>query len=77
MVFWCLFAFVTSGFEHSIANMALLTIGLLVNHGDIALETVNLAGLAHNLIHVTVGTMVGGIGLAFVFLAINGHKQAS
>ena len=24
MIFWCLFAFITSGFEHSVANMTLL-----------------------------------------------------
>ena len=29
MIFWCLFIFITAGFEHSVANMTLLTIGLL------------------------------------------------
>jgi len=31
MIFLCLFAFVTLGFEHSVANMTVLTIGLLVS----------------------------------------------
>ncbi|SDN77058.1 formate/nitrite transporter family protein [Alkalicoccus daliensis] len=57
MIFWCLFAFITSGFEHSIANMTLLSIGLLVPHP----ETVTLAGMAHNLIPVSIGNMIGGI----------------
>ena len=57
MIFWCLFAFITSGFEHSVANMTLLSISLLVPHP----ETVSLAGLAANLIPVSLGNMVGGI----------------
>ncbi|WMT40814.1 formate/nitrite transporter family protein [Paenibacillus sp. D2_2] len=57
MIFWCLFAFITSGFEHSVANMTLLSISLLVPHP----ETVTLAGLAANLIPVSLGNMVGGI----------------
>lgn len=57
MIFWCLFAFITSGFEHSVANMTLLSISLLVPHP----ETVSLAGLAANLIPVSLGNMIGGI----------------
>lgn len=62
MIFWCLFAFITSGFEHSIANMTLLTIGLFAPFG----QAVSLSGYAYNLTIVTLGNMVGGI----VFLAI-------
>ena len=29
MTFWCLYAFFTCGFEHSVANMTVLTLGLL------------------------------------------------
>ncbi|BCN31356.1 formate/nitrite transporter family protein [Anaeromicropila herbilytica] len=57
MIFWCLFAFITTGFEHSVANMTLLTIGLLTS-SDAA---ISLSGYAHNLIYVTLGNMVGGI----------------
>lgn len=56
MIFWCLFAFITSGFEHSVANMTLLSISLLVPHP----ETVSLAGMAANLIPVTIGNIIGG-----------------
>lgn len=63
MIFWCLFAFITAGFEHSIANMTLLSIGSLVPHTG----AVTLGGLAHNLIYVTLGNMIGGI--VFVALA--------
>jgi len=71
MVFWCLFAFITSGFEHSIANMSLLTLGLFLPHDSM----ISLSGLAHNLIPVTLGNFVGGgliLGLAYWY---KGHKK--
>ena len=57
MIFWCLFAFITSGFEHSVANMTLLSISLLIPHP----ETVSLAGLAANLVPVSLGNLIGGV----------------
>jgi nitrite transporter NirC len=63
MTFWCLFAFITCGFEHSVANMALLTLGLLADQG----ETLALSGLATNLIPVTIGNMIGGCLLGAVY----------
>jgi nitrite transporter NirC len=66
IIFWCLFAFITSGFEHSVANMTLLSISLLVPHP----ETVSLAGLVANLVPVTIGNVIGGavfIGAAYWF----------
>ena len=62
MIFWCLFAFITSGFEHSIANMTLLTIGLLEPYSAL----VSISGYVYNLSVVTLGNMIGGI----VFVAI-------
>lgn len=67
MIFWCLFAFITSGFEHSVANMTLLSIGLMIPHT----EAVSLAGFAANMIPVTLGNMVGGaviLGLGYWFV---------
>lgn len=58
MVFWCLLAFITTGFEHSVANMTLLTISLLAPAGDAA---VSLGGEVYNLLLVTLGNMIGGI----------------
>lgn len=55
MIFWCLFLFVTAGFEHSIANMTTLSMALMIPHGDLSL-----AGMVHNLIPVTLGNIVGG-----------------
>src|SRR5215831_14850632 len=56
LIFWCLFAFIASGFEHSIANMTLLSMGLLLPHG----ADVTLAGFGRNLAATTLGNVVGG-----------------
>ncbi|MBU3114611.1 formate/nitrite transporter family protein [Clostridium lacusfryxellense] len=68
MIFWCLFAFITTGFEHSIANMTLLSVSLMVPHG----AAISMGGLAHNLIWVTLGNFVGGavfIGAAYWYIS--------
>lgn len=57
MIFWCLFAFITTGFEHSIANMTLLTAALFNPCG----QAVSFGGYFFNLLWVTLGNMVGGI----------------
>lgn len=57
MIFWCIFAFISSGFEHSVANMTLFTIALLNPNGVLVT-----AGMAfHNLLYVTIGNIVGGV----------------
>lgn len=57
MIFWCLFAFITTGFEHSIANMTLLSIALLSPMSS----AVSLGGYFYNIVVVTIGNMLGGI----------------
>jgi nitrite transporter NirC len=52
---WVLLAFVAAGFEHSVANMTALTLGLF-SPG----ETISLVGVIHNLVMVTIGNVVGG-----------------
>jgi nitrite transporter NirC len=69
LIFWCLFAFIGAGFEHSVANMTLLGIGLFLPH-DPAL--VSWGGFARNLGFVTLGNIVGGallIGLPYWYVA--------
>jgi nitrite transporter NirC len=56
MIFWCLFAFIASGYEHSVANMTIFSIALLADHPD----TVSLAGMGHNLLWVTLGNTISG-----------------
>lgn len=62
MIFWCLFAFITTGFEHSIANMTLLAIGLINPAG----AAVSVGGYVYNLVVATLGNMIGGI----LFIAV-------
>lgn len=56
MIFLCLFAFITSGFEHSVANMTILSVGLI----SPAIQGATLAGAIYNLVAVTLGNIVGG-----------------
>jgi nitrite transporter len=56
LIFWCLFAFIGAGFEHSIANMTLLGIALFQPHG----EAISWAGYVQNLVPVTLGNVIGG-----------------
>lgn len=57
MIFWCLFAFITSGYEHSIANMTLLTVSLMNKAG----QAITIGGYFYNILSVTLGNMIGGI----------------
>jgi nitrite transporter NirC len=56
LIFWCLFAFIACGFEHSIANMTIFSVALLGNHP----ASVSVAGMAHNLAWVTLGNAIAG-----------------
>lgn len=67
MIFWCLFTFITAGFEHSVANMGFLTMGLLLPHD----AAVTIAGWFHNIAWVSLGNFVGGVlfvGLPYYFI---------
>ncbi len=56
VIFWALFAFIASGFEHSVANMTLFSIALLGQHP----ATVSLSGMGYNLLWVTLGNLLSG-----------------
>jgi nitrite transporter NirC len=58
LIWWCLFAFIACGFEHSVANMTVFAVALLGNHPP----SVSLAGMGYNLLWVTLGNIVGGAG---------------
>lgn len=55
---WVLLAFVASGFEHSVANMTALGLGLMVPD-----PSISVAGALRNLALVTIGNIVGGLAL--------------
>ncbi|MEG0473869.1 MAG: formate/nitrite transporter family protein [Solibacillus sp.] len=74
MIFCCIFPFIMSGFEHSIANMTLFSIAFFIPHG----EVINLSGAIHNLVPVTAGNIVGGaivIGLGLWLTEQGGRKK--
>ena len=75
--FFPIMLFVASGFEHSIANMYFMAMGMFVKGSEAVVTAANLApeklaavtmgGFFHNLIPVTIGNMVGGILFVAVF----------
>ena len=74
MAFWCIFAFMICGFEHSIANMSLLAVGLL-NAGA---QSVSIGGYIYNLILSTIGNIIGGIlfvALPYYMISKNTSKK--
>jgi formate transporter len=81
-------AFVAMGFEHSVANMYFIPIGLFIKDSDpafltkinldpAALATLNLAGFFNNLIPVTLGNIIGGgimVAAAYWFVYLRPRK---
>ena len=73
MIFWCIFIFMVCGFEHSIANMSVMAIGLMSPNGVAGLTV---AGYFHNLLWVTLGNIAGGALLvAFPYYIIQKEKK--
>lgn len=56
LLFWCLFAFIATGYEHSIANQSFLSMALFLPHG----EAVTWGGFWYNQLFVVLGNVVGG-----------------
>ena len=52
----CVVTFVTCGFEHSVANMTFVSIGLMNQAADVAI-----GGVIYNLVIVTIGNVIGGV----------------
>ncbi|MBP2026949.1 nitrite transporter NirC [Acetoanaerobium pronyense] len=70
IILLCLLAFVGSGFEHSIANMTLLPMGMFASSDP----TITMMGLIKNLSFVTLGNMIGGIvfvGFVYGYLGLD------
>ena len=58
LIWWCMFTFITCGYEHSIANMCGLLLGLFLPHGSF--PGITWTGYAYNLGLATLGNIVGG-----------------
>jgi nitrite transporter NirC len=72
LIFWCLFAFIGSGYEHSVANMTLIAVGKLVGGSAVTWQM-----LWNNLLPVTLGNMAGGCMLGIVYYIISRKNLTS
>lgn len=71
-------AFVAAGFEHSIANMYFIPMGMLLEGG--AGQITWTGFLWHNLLPVTIGNVVGGslmVGFTYWFIYLRKSRHAS
>jgi formate/nitrite transporter len=83
-IFFPIMAFVALGFEHSVANMYFIPLGMLLKGATVAahagidsaqLANLNWAGLLHNLVPVTIGNIIGGSGfVASVYWSVYQRK---
>ncbi len=85
-IFFPIMAFVTSGFEHCVANMYFIPAGIYAKHFPKAVEASGLSPeqleklnwgsmWSQNLISVTLGNVVGGavfVGVVYYFLYVRG-----
>ncbi|WP_062076674.1 formate/nitrite transporter family protein [Demequina globuliformis] len=68
ILFWGVFAFISSGFEHVVANMTIFGLGIL-GAGTVS---VSVGAFASMLLWVGLGNLVGGmvvIGMAYLFIS--------
>ena len=73
IIFWCLFAFIASGFEHSVANMTVFALALFSEHPD----NLTYMGAARNLLWVTIGNTISGcVFVAGAYWLIGGNGAA-
>src|SRR4029077_19012267 len=49
MIWWCMFTFITCGYEQRVANMCGLILGLLMPHAEEAWATITWGGYVYNL----------------------------
>ena len=83
-------AFVAAGFEHSVANMYFIPMGLILEHEPQVLDAAGLAAgeltrlnlpwALHNLLFTTLGNIVGGgvfVGLLYWYIYLRGRARGS
>lgn len=75
-IWWCLLAFIASGFEHSVANMTVFALSWFGQHN----ESLTLGGIGHNLLWVTLGNMLSGMvfmGLGYWYATPRAQRPQS
>lgn len=68
LIFWCILAFVSLGFEHSVANMTCFALAKMLN------PDFTFALILKNLIPVTIGNIIGGALVALTYNTIASEK---
>ena len=80
-IFFPIMAFVAMGFEHSIANMYLVPVGLFLKDFAGLTASTNLTWVGfiqYNLIPVTIGNIIGGaffVGVLYWYIYLQGKKE--
>lgn len=73
LIWFCLYAFIAGGFEHSVANMTVFSIALLSDHPD----GLTWAGALRNLAYVSAGNATAGAGImGFGYWVAAGRPRA-
>lgn len=72
ILIWCVYGFCTSGFEHSIANMALFVMSMVSPYTTSA---ISLQGYINNIIPVTLGNIVGALIIGTVYYFVGSSKK--
>ena len=73
LIFWGVFGFIASGFEHVVANMTIFGVGVLGG----ATVDVTWLDFAHNMVWVGLGNLVGGmVVMAMGYTFIAGRRTA-
>ena len=74
VLFWALLAFITTGFDHVVANMTIFALGLFAGAPG-----ASVGAFAWNLLWVGLGNLVGGalLGAAYGYIARGGEPPAS
>lgn len=70
MIFWIIVIFFTAGFEHSVANMTLLTLDFLAPH-----TAMTAGAYMYNLLTVTLGNILGGVFLVALPYVLMGKNE--
>lgn len=74
IIWFCLYAFIAAGFEHSVANMTVFSVALLSDHPT----SITLVEAARNLFFVSIGNAFAGVvimGFGYWFAAGRPHKS--
>ncbi len=69
MIWWCLFVFITSSYEHSVANMTIYFTSILGG------ADVTIGQMVYNLTFVTIGNIIGGVLLAGSYYYLGSSKK--